>query len=49
MRTRYRFIERAGDLYIWQAHLPGDSRVDQITCSVDWFWRATTPNKEDGK
>jgi hypothetical protein len=41
-RTRFRFIARVhsvrGDYYLWQAHVPGDSRVAEITCRVDHFW-----------
>lgn len=40
-RRRYRFIGRSGDHYVWQSteRLPGDSRVEEIRCRVDWFWR----------
>jgi hypothetical protein len=39
-RVRYRFIGRSGNRYIWQSvqRIPGDSRVEEITCNVDWFW-----------
>lgn len=40
-RTRYRFTGRVGDRYYWEAAIPGDSRVCQISCDVDWFWRGT--------
>lgn len=44
IRTKYRFIGRetvmGQDRYIWESvhRLPGDSRVEQIVCGVDWFW-----------
>ena len=36
----FRFVGRTGDglRYIWQRSMPGDSRVEQITCGVEWFW-----------
>ena len=39
-RTQYRFIGRVGDHYVWQStnRMPGDSRVEEIRCGVDWFW-----------
>lgn len=41
-RTRYRFMGRSasGRTYYWQStERPwGGSRVEQITCQVDWFW-----------
>lgn len=43
-RRRYRFVERRphpnGDRYAWQRPVPGDSRAEEITCRVDWFWGA---------
>lgn len=38
---RFRFVGRFGQSYIWQRPMYGnDSRVEQITCRVDWFWGA---------
>lgn len=38
-RTRYRFSHRAQGWYYWHSgRIPGDSRVEQIRCRVDWFW-----------
>jgi hypothetical protein len=38
-KPRYRFLQRAGDRYYWQSNpIPGDSRVEQISCRVEWFW-----------
>jgi hypothetical protein len=42
---RFRFVGRRpgvrGDRYIWERPMYGnDSRVEQISCSVDWFWGA---------
>ncbi len=37
-RPRYRFTGRWGDRYYWERRIPGDSRVEQISCSVEWFW-----------
>jgi hypothetical protein len=39
-RAQYRFIGRDGDQYVWESTrpLPGDSRSEQIRCSVEWFW-----------
>ena len=40
-RTKYRFIGRVGDQYVWQSgFLPGDFRVEEIRCNVDWFWNS---------
>lgn len=40
-RMKYRFAGRVGNRYIWESvyHLPQDSRIEEITCDVDWFWR----------
>ena len=37
-RIRYTFMGRSGNRLVWQRRIPGDSRVDQITCSADWFY-----------
>lgn len=41
MRTRYQFIGRVGEKYVWQSvnRVPGDSRVEEIRCDRAWFWR----------
>jgi hypothetical protein len=43
--TAFKFIGRhtspdGRDWYTWESILPlvGDSRHEQITCPVDWFW-----------
>lgn len=44
--SRYRFVGRGPavyggpDRYHWERNIPGDSRVEQVSCPVDWFWRA---------
>lgn len=35
---RFRFRGRVGDTYLWERAVPGDSRTEQVTCSVAWFW-----------
>ena len=44
-RIRYRFSHRSDDgrTYYWYSRIPGDSRVEQVTCSVDWFWTTADP------
>lgn len=38
-KLRYRFIERVGDKYYWEAYIRGDdSRVFRVICNVNWFW-----------
>lgn len=42
-RRRYRFMGRVvtpGGVacYVWHAHVRGDSRVEEIRCTVEWFW-----------
>lgn len=41
-RTRFKFLGRFGSRYVWQSitRLPNDSRVEEISCDVDWFWGA---------
>lgn len=41
IRPMYRFKGRTGPgdtHYVWEAYVPGDSRVDRVTAAVDWFW-----------
>jgi hypothetical protein len=45
MRTRYRFSRQAGGRYYWHSVLPispGDSRHEQVSCPVRWFWSMMT-------
>jgi hypothetical protein len=36
---RYRFMGRDGDQYVWESgRIPGDSRVEQVRCNIEWFW-----------
>lgn len=39
-KVRYKFLYRWNGRYYWQSVLPvpGDSRYDQVSCDVDWFW-----------
>jgi len=40
-RQQYRFSHRANGIYYWYATTrpPCESRVEQIRCSTDWYWR----------
>ena len=38
MKTKYHYKGRSGDRMYWEAQMPGDSRVEQISCNWDWFW-----------
>lgn len=43
---RYRFSHRSDDgkKYYWYSdQITGDSRVEEIQCSVDWFWSGKYP------
>ena len=46
MKIRYKFSHSSDDgkTYYWEStqRMPGDSRVMQIRCSVDWFWGIST-------
>lgn len=46
-RTRYKFLWRGGDNYYWQATRLTDSRVEQISCNVVWFWTGRLPKPDD--
>lgn len=39
-RTRYRFLHRGDDgRYYWESdRIPGDSRVELVSCDVTYFW-----------
>lgn len=37
-RRKYKFSHRAGRTYFWESVEKVDSRVEQITCNVSWFW-----------
>lgn len=39
MKPSYRYKGRSGDFMYWEARIPGDSRVDQVRCRWDWFWK----------
>lgn len=43
MKTKYRYKGRSGDRMYWEARIPGDSRVDEVSCNWNWFWS----NKEE--
>jgi hypothetical protein len=48
---RYKFSHRSDDgkTYYWYSErIPGDSRVEQIKCGVDWFWRGVYPELTKG-
>lgn len=42
-KERYRFSHRSLDglTYYWESRTreQGESRVEQIRCNVDWFWK----------
>jgi hypothetical protein len=45
--TRYKFVGRdEHGNYVWESKswIPGDSRVEQITCSPAWFWGVSHRN-----
>lgn len=48
-RTKYEFKGRQGSQYVWQAKkgVPGESRVEEIRCDVDWFWRGGKPKTQE--
>lgn len=40
-KMRFRFSHRSPDGRYWwysTTTLPGDSRVEQVSCNVNWFW-----------
>lgn len=39
MKTKYSYKGRSGDRMYWEAQMPGDSRVEQISCDWGWFWQ----------
>lgn len=39
----YRFIERVGNTLFWERTIPGDSRVEQVSCDADWFYGLMLP------
>lgn len=47
VRTRYKFLWRGGNNYYWQATRLTDSRVEQISCNVVWFWTGRLPKPDD--
>lgn len=38
-KPKYRFVGRSGPWLIWEAPIPGDSRVDQVRVGAEWFYR----------
>jgi len=52
MKQRYRFTHRSSDgkTYYWEAvsRPPGESRVEQIRCPVDWFWKQRQDTPRNG-
>jgi hypothetical protein len=44
-RRPFRFVS-GGPVLTWERRIPGDSRVEQITCSAEWFYRQMV--KRDG-
>jgi hypothetical protein len=43
-RLRFRFSHRGMDnRYYWESttQIPGDSRVETISCSAAWFWNGS--------
>jgi hypothetical protein len=44
--ARYRLVS-GGSTLTWERPMPGDSRVDQVTCSAAWFYaQMIQPPKE---
>lgn len=37
-RPLHCFVGRVGDRLVWEARIPNDSRVDQISCPAEWFY-----------
>lgn len=37
-RLRYRYKGCRNGVMYWERPIPGDSRVEQVRCSWDWFW-----------
>jgi hypothetical protein len=45
VKRRYRFLGRWNGRYWWESVLPvaaGDSRHEQISCDIQWFWGTNT-------
>lgn len=40
MKMKMRYLGCVNGIMTWESstRLPGDSRVEQITCRWDWFW-----------
>ena len=48
-RERYRFVH-GGPVLVWEKRIAGDSRVEQITCTAEWFYgqmRAIPPEETE--
>jgi len=41
-RRRFRFKGRVGSRLVWEASLPNDSRVEQLTADARWFYATMT-------
>lgn len=39
MVKRFRFLYQSNGFYVWESTTHTDSRVEQIRCKVDWFWK----------
>lgn len=37
-RRPFKFEGRENGRYYWSRPMPGDSRVEQVSCDVEWFW-----------
>lgn len=38
MKQRYRFKGRYNGKYYWENVVPTDSRTEELSCGVMWFW-----------
>lgn len=40
---RFSHVSDDGKTYWWVAttRMPGDSRTEHVSCSVEWFWKGT--------
>lgn len=42
-KPKYELAPPHGDRIYWQRRVAGDSRVEEISCDRDWFWRGVLP------
>lgn len=47
-RIRYRLSPPHGDRIYWQNTQRIDSRVEEISCDRNWFWRGLNTTTEKG-